>query len=114
MNATIASRDGLTYAQAVELKKQMDEAWAAHEKASSEPRDIAVLLETAPDGVFNRNVVTRSGGVMVADESGGRVFEYPVTLMAWGAAIPEEAFVAEEELGEPVWSVRSVRDDYDW
>jgi hypothetical protein len=71
-------------------------------------------FDSLPAYMHNVNLVQRHPMMLVNDTGNGKPWEYPLTIMAWGMPIPEEAYLTEEELNEPVWFIRSYNDDYNW
>ena len=74
-------------------------------------RDYEDFLNSLPDDVCNVNLVQRHPFYIIAKGT-ERYYEYPAGLMCWGGEIPEEAFIDESILSEPVWAVVSYKRDF--
>lgn len=106
----------MIYSEAEELLKTRQQAWNDHYEKCGKPtlKAFEDCVLNAPDDVFSYNVISRSGGVMIAASNDKGVYEYPAGLMAWGYGIPEEAYVSDDDLSKDVWQVLSRKETYDW
>lgn len=104
-----------TFYEAQKIAEEKQNAYDTFYENAGKPRLNKEWFDLLPEDMHNVNLVQRHPMMNVSRITpDGRYWEYPCTIMAWGFDIPEEAYLTEEELNEPVWLVRSYNDDFDW
>lgn len=103
-----------TYAEAKQIAEQKQLEYEKYYEDAGKPRLTQEWLKSLPEGINNVNRAARHPMFAIGESSDGRCYEYPTNVFCWGYGIPEEAFLTEEMLNNPVWKVYSYRDDFDW